>query len=1696
MRLVQWAIYLLLFGGVVFFGLTRTKVGRSELREQVEAQFNARFAGSLHIGSLEGNLINDLYASEVQIRDPDGRILATVDSVVARPRWTSLAGGTLSIRSITLLQPRLVLRREADATWNARATFQRTDPSSSRERSIDITVADVRIESGEVRTINPHPRPKSVRTNWLFDYTNASVQQLQGNATLEWTDEQRLLETYDLSLRLPDADLQVIGLQAQAVQTGEGWRVNQLSVRTPGSRIDGSAAVATGGDEPPRLDVDLSPSQIDQSELQRVVPRLPLAGTVGVEGRVRGPLSRLVVDNLSLSHGSSSVSASGTILGLPDSVDVETRVDDSRIRVADVRSVWPEAPIDRYAAVEEVRLDGFLAGTASWEQSARPVFDVESTLDAASPVGAVAGSLRVRRPAGKSLTYRADLRTDSLDIGTVFQQPALTSRMNGRVSVSGRGLPRRSSLAGTARLRFGPSVLAGQRLDTLSVDLDAAGQSVEAVVDVRQTEGGRFRGRGRFDASRSIPSYRFALASLDFDLGQWPVDLPRTRLNGVATVQGRGVTWNDLAGTLSVRVDTSQILREDSTTTLPPHWSTLQLADPDGAEPRIRLYGSLGSAQVEGDVPLPALVDLGRLWSRAFRDAIGREFDKPYASRRGDAPSSAAIRTGSASAAPPAGPLLQPTDLQPAAVEAADMQRDGSPSLRPLAPALRPEPDPASISALREQARSALRTYGFTEPLQFRADLQVDQPEIIRAWIPTLPQLTGPIRMDSRVAVDPDTLSLDGTVDAERMTAGATGLGGLHLSLRSTASLRAPLARTLESRLTLGADSLQRGQRVLAAPTLEAHYGDGSGTLRWTAGSPPNSGDPPPEPDGAAADEPDEPAPYRLRLGLDLQPDRNVLTVQEIYARTARGTWQTARPGRIDLFSDAAVIESFALESPRPSTDGVQHLRVHGTLSRAEADSVFIDASNVLLHPLFAAAGTRRPIGGLANGTVVVTDGLQQPNINSSVQIDRLSFDRRLLGRLQVSTRYRAGSPALELAARLRPQPQPADSLADETPALVPRGVQATERNRLTLTGSIRLPTALRTAPDPSPGTAPTDEPDIPPSDSPLNLQLDVERADLFFFEYVFEEQIQNVRGYTAGTAQITGSWTDPTFNAEMIVRDGAFSLPDFGLRYRIDGDVDVDREGFHLRDVVVSDGDGRADISGDILFNEYRYFSFDLRGELDEIQIIDVAESRELPFYGDIRASATASLTGPLYNARLSTDAARTTPDSELFIPVSDEDVSADSGFIIFADSTGRLPNIRDLTRRDNVLSDRPAGEPTFIDGLEIDINVIAPEGSTVNLVFDPLIGDVVTAVGSGRVQLQQQEGEFLTYGQFNVTGGDYLFTAGEVFVRRFTIDSGTLTWDGDPINAQLDIDAAYRTRASTRGLPSETESTGRIPVVINLDITGRVETPQVDLSLALARDERGQLVGTQTLDAILNQPDATTEYATSVLLTNTFLLTTSSASQPAGESGGSNRLATAGNQLAFNSVSQLVASQLNRYLSAALPNVDVNFGLQGEDPEDLDVIYGVALRLLDERLIIRGEGVYTGDDPDDPQTAASLGPQGEFVVEVRLSRRVSAEVFFRRQGDDLAREALTQTAGVGLSYQSEFSTWKELYNRLFGWLRSDGDEAPPDTTDDALAERPPPPAPSEPDDADDGPPPTNPPLKPQETDSGADSTDAGGRP
>ncbi|NNE33625.1 MAG: hypothetical protein HKN13_00200 [Rhodothermales bacterium] len=606
-----------------------------------------------------------------------------------------------------------------------------------------------------------------------------------------------------------------------------------------------------------------------------------------------------------------------------------------------------------------------------------------------------------------------------------------------------------------------------------------------------------------------------------------------------------------------------------------------------------------------------------------------------------------------------------------------------------------------------------------------------------------------------------------------------------------------------------------------------------------------------------------------------------------------------------------------------------------------------------------------------------------------------MSHGSRVLGNLRVDAQLVDGTSTVAVDASLQPV---------QATFSVPAGKLVTS-NSLSADGMIRFDGG-------------TEGPE-------LDLSVAIQRADLFFFEYVFPRTVEDVQGLVRGTGRVNGRWSKPIFDADLAIADGSFTVPKFQLAFSLDGDVSVDRRGINIdRGVLQDSTGGQLELSGSVLFNEYRFFSLDLRGALSDLQVMNVDQSDQLPFFGRIWASGNATLTGPLSNASLKSVDARTTSNSILSIPLVAATGTSDASFIVFADSSGVVTDDAASRVRQNVLDRRPVGERTFLDGLDMDLNLFGPPGSTVNLVIDPLLGDVMNSVGTGRVQIVRREGEFTTFGTFEVNSGDYLFTAGDVFVRRFALESGgSLTWDGNPTNAILDVPASYKTRASSAGLPGEDTQVGTIPLVVLLQITGRVATPEVSLSLEVDRTNRSFSGSYQALEAILNQPARSTEYATSVLVTNSFLLTTSDA--------GSDALASS----AFNSVSQLVASQINRYLNEALPNVDFSFGVQGESAQELGVTYGIALSLLDERLVIRGQGVYQGNRSDALQQAPGQGIEGEFVVELRLSETVSVEAFYRREGDVLTETATTTgSTGAGLSYQTEFSSWRRFFRRLFG--------------------------------------------------------------
>jgi len=1568
-RSLRVALAAVLMGVVIFVGLTRTQVGRDTIRQQVEAAFNQRYAGQLSIGSLSGTLIDDVVATNVQLRAPSGTVIASVDSVRGTPRWANLLTAELSVRTLRLIRPHLSLRRDSTGTWNvARALRQNTSPSPSAQ-PLDLSFADIEVQNGRVTTAREGPAPEAVQHHWVFDYTRTQVTDIFLTASARRAGSSSLFDISNASFALPGLSSETSSLQGQLRRTEAGWTLQDFDLSFGATHIRGRATLQNDRSdaEPTAFTLEMDRSRLDNDQLRRFVPRLPLAETMTIRGTLKGTPNRLRANDVTVTHNASFATVEGTITRTSEALILDLRLPKSHLVPKDVRSTWPGLPTLPSPKIGPIDVNGTLQGTTAQAGGTQRTFDLDARVRARTPHGTVQGSLAVARPRTSPLTYRTALNADSLNLAPLTGRPSLSSRLNGRVEVQGRGT-QIDALQGQMDLSLAASRIAGRSLASADGQLKISDDSAEGKLTVRQGEGGRLFLKGTAERLGTRPEYTIAASSSDLNLTSLGENLPSTALNARLSVRASGTGWRPLTGTAVVNVDSSHVYRGDSTITVPPHSATLHLADRNADRPRLQVSGSVATLTADGTSLGPSLWTTARTWGRAFRDAVRRIRHKPA----------------------------------PAKVRAS--------SRIPLPPASSSEPPP-----LRKERQAALVQGQTSGPLAVQAEVRVHQSKILNAWWPLFPRDTEAVAAEATLTAGADTLHATGHVTAAHLQSGSKEIDDLEVRYEVSSRFRAPLAQSTTVTAEVSAGRMAIGGPPLMNASASLSYGARSGTLRVRADSV-----------GIAES-------LRLTSDLRITPTTNELRVGRVAVDVNGDTWTNPAPASVFAYSDKLVVTPFVLRKPHPQTPSLQRVRVGGTISAAATDTLSVDASNVYLPPLSELTGLSQVLGGNLNARLRLRSGWGRPRLVGDLSVRRLSFDQRLLGDAQLRVRYSAQSSDLLVDGSLGTDVSNADSLVG--PSLVPGGIRTVDPNSLSLSGRVRLPEWARARSPKRPSAVPSGE--------VLDLSVQVTRADLFFFRYIFEEHVSAVEGHVTGPLHIGGQPRRPIFDADFTIENGGVTLPLFGLEYEVEGPVDVDRTGIHPRGLTIRDDEGTAAVDGSILFNEYKFFSFDLSASLDGLTVIDVSQAKDLAFYGHIRGSGPLHLTGPLSDATLRSNSARTTPDSELFIPVSSETPEEDSGFIVFADSTGQTPDLRSLTRRRNILADRPEGVPSFVEGLNIDLNVIAPSESTVNLVFDPLVGDVVTVVGSGRVQIQRKEGDFSVYGNFNATSGTYLFTAGEVFVRRFSINEGTIFWDGSPTNARLDLDAEYRTRASPSGLPGYENYRGRIPVTVLLDITGRVATPRVDLGLSLIRDDQRNLVGSESLDAILNQPTRTTEYATSVLLTNTFLLTTESIAQPGGTEDGDNRLTTAGNQLAFNSVSQLVSSQLNRYLGRALPNVDLNFGVQGENPDDLDLIYGVALRLLNERLVIRGEGLYTGDDPDANRAE---GPQGEVVVEVRLSSSVSAKVFYRRTGDELTQNrSLTRSRGVGVSYQTQYPTWKSLFDRLFGWMFS-SDPAPED--------------------------------------------------
>ena len=318
---------------------------------------------------------------------------------------------------------------------------------------------------------------------------------------------------------------------------------------------------------------------------------------------------------------------------------------------------------------------------------------------------------------------------------------------------------------------------------------------------------------------------------------------------------------------------------------------------------------------------------------------------------------------------------------------------------------------------------------------------------------------------------------------------------------------------------------------------------------------------------------------------------------------------------------------------------------------------------------------------------------------------------------------------------------------------------------------------------------------------------------------------------------------------------------------------------------------------------------------------------------------------------------------------------------------------------------------------GLELNFDIEVTDQAEVEIVIDPRSGSSLKGSGEGLLLMEiNTDGKFNMYGEFVAVEGFYNYKFGGLIDKRFKLQpGGTLLWDGDPLDAQLQMDAVYSLNANPSPILESTSFSGRIPTEVLVRLDGELDEPNINFDIAFPNTSS---VIQSELQYRLQDPTIRERNAFFLLAQGTFV----------NDQIGINQQALTGNL--FQTASGLLDQVLGE-------SETFDLGLSYEqgflDPTaDVQIENRIGVTVstqISDRILINGKvGVPVGG-------VSETVIAGNLEIQILLNEEgtLSAKIFNR---ENEIRQFLAEqqgyTQGVGLSYQVDFDNFKSLLMKI----------------------------------------------------------------
>lgn len=564
------------------------------------------------------------------------------------------------------------------------------------------------------------------------------------------------------------------------------------------------------------------------------------------------------------------------------------------------------------------------------------------------------------------------------------------------------------------------------------------------------------------------------------------------------------------------------------------------------------------------------------------------------------------------------------------------------------------------------------------------------------------------------------------------------------------------------------------------------------------------------------------------------------------------------------------------------------------------------------------------------------------------------------------------------------------------------------------------------------------------PDKNYFDINVDLLNYPVSMLEYWVTDGISNTDGKITSTdLRIFGYPGKPEISGTATTENAVTTINFLNTTYWVEkGQIVLNNEMIDASGSILRDAKGNfANVDGGLTHVWLKNLGMKARIKTDRFEALNTQKKEGSVFYGYAIGSGDIKFSGDFKQTNIDV-IAKTGEGTSIKVPIVYDNSSSEVSFIKFIDK-----------KKNKTETDVAESGTIALKGINLKMQLNVTEDAEMFLIFDERVGDVIRGRGRGNIDMKVlRDGTFSMNGNYEIDSGDYLFTMINIVNKKFKVErGGTIRWFGDPFGAEINIEAKYsglNTPVSSLiveylGLMSDDlkrEAGQGTNVNLTLLLKGQLLKPEISFDIDFP-DLSGELktYAQSKLRVLKQNQNELNRQVFGLIVTGQFL---------------PSEFQFSGTDLAFSTISELIANQVTIYLKDILSDLikdldyftDIDFNLAYSTFQNISLANGVnnlnstsskvALNLkpyfLDNRLSVNLGGSFNvEDDANNPEVRAGNFNAGDFTVEYAISKdkRLKLKAYASTENTVTGNK---QRYGAGISYRREFDNFAELFSGI----------------------------------------------------------------